>query len=613
MKKEGGRKANSRFYFENIFKIPKSKLSQSGIITTVLIILLVIVAVVIVWNVVNTTVKKTSSQVSVNQFSLKGDIKYYLSTKTITNDGINVSVHRGTGSGDIIGVKLIFEFADGTSRSYENRTVYPNELETRVYSINGSNLNPVLYPSNFSNLKKISVYYIFNENNKEMITIPLDSADGPSSGSASGGGSGCTSACSPPGSKRCNLNTVENCTDINLDFCLEWSGILTCSGGTPYCNPLTGQCSATCSDSCSNYQCGTQLICGVSTSCGNCAGLSNVQSATCLDSYCKITACNSNYGNCDGNNMTGCEANLLTNNNNCGSCGNNCTAQGKTCSNGVCTSFQPLYLNFTTCGNTGRLGPTQSQCNTNYSGTSLQGNVTVTNGYQYWTVPNGVTSIIIEAIGAGGGTQVNAGKGARMIGVFSVTPGQQLKILVGQKGVIGSAGSAGGGGGTFVAYANNTPLIVAGGGGGQYLINSALYNSNGIISTSGNSSGCTTGGLNGLGGNGCMTNGASGGGGLLGNGINGVWGTGGQAFINGGTGGSASQDIAEGGFGGGGGSHGNSGGGGGGGGYSGGAGGFHDDTSGNGGGGGSYNAGTNQNNVAGYNPGQGKVNINRLS
>ncbi|HSW60197.1 MAG TPA: hypothetical protein VLJ60_05325, partial [bacterium] len=43
---------------------------------------------------------------------------------------------------------------------------------------------------------------------------------------------------------------------------------------------------------------------------------------------------------------------------------------------------------FTNCSQTGRTGPSQAQCNTAYSGTLLDGKVTInTQGIQEWTVP----------------------------------------------------------------------------------------------------------------------------------------------------------------------------------------------------------------------------------
>ena len=79
----------------------------------------------------------------------------------------------------------------------------------------------------------------------------------------------------------------------------------------------------------------------------------------------------------------------------------------------------------------------------------------------------------IEAIGAAGGYDVHSysaqyrGRGARMIGTFSLSKDEIIQILVGQEGGINLVWrSSGGGGGTFVVRRSNTPLIIAGGGGG---------------------------------------------------------------------------------------------------------------------------------------------------
>ncbi|GIK69364.1 MAG: hypothetical protein BroJett020_06590 [Bacteroidota bacterium] len=238
-----------------------------------------------------------------------------------------------------------------------------------------------------------------------------------------------------------------------------------------------------------------------------------------------------------------------------------------------------------------------------------------TGSIQTFTVPNGITSVTIEARGAQGGS--GGGKGARMIGDFTVTPGQVLQVLVGQEGGIApNQVGNGGGGGSFVVY-NNTPLCIAGGGGGtghnssngNYQLIGGTTSQNGQI---GQYSGAGAGGTGGSGGGESYTPGAipnaAGGGGFLGDGGSSGAANGGKSFLNGGAGGSST-----GGFGGGGGSnlfiygcgsspHGGSGGGG----YSGGGGGG-DNCNGAGGGGGSYNSGTNQSNTSAYQSGNGQV------
>ena len=275
---------------------------------------------------------------------------------------------------------------------------------------------------------------------------------------------------------------------------------------------------------------------------------------------------------------------------------------------------------FTNCSATGQFGPTQGQVTAAYSNTTLSGLVTInTQGIQEWLVPSTAT-YTIEVSGAKGGDLpgYTGGYGATMIGTFSLTSGQQLKIVVGQMGIniSGSNVASGGGGGSFVTDNNNTPLIIGGGGGGRR--NTSGSPSHGNTSTSGsNSCGGGAGGSNGNGGSSSEPYGGGTGGpggGLLTNG--GPCGNCsstsiGIAFVNGAAGGYANGGSASsGGFGCGGGGcwcyRGTPGGGGG---YSGGGSGSND---GCGGGGGSYNNGTNQQNTTGLNTGMGAVIITQL-
>jgi hypothetical protein len=71
--------------------------------------------------------------------------------------------------------------------------------------------------------------------------------------------------------------------------------------------------------------------CGV---CDNVCFFSNA-STYCSEFTCILSGCNSNWGNCDNQDANGCETNLLTTNNHCGSCNNDC-AQNAHCSVGIC-------------------------------------------------------------------------------------------------------------------------------------------------------------------------------------------------------------------------------------------------------------------------------------
>ena len=258
--------------------------------------------------------------------------------------------------------------------------------------------------------------------------------------------------------------------------------------------------------------------------------------------------------------------------------------------------------------------------------TTLEGRGETTLKFNYtgaivnWTVPAVVTTVTIEVWGAQGARA--GGKGARMKGDFTVTPGEVLKILVGEIGDNGDNTrtylGGGGGGGSFVTRSNNSPLIIAGGGGGRTTTSAGATHGttatmDGRITTDGGDTFSNGGGNNGEGGkSGFTVADGSGGGGLLTKGEDCPrTGTGGEAFINGGAGGAGSSTPdpygGDGGFGGGGGGYTNAfNRGGGGGGYSGGQGGYWSGQP-SGGGGGSINNGTNQDNAPGVQSGNGQV------
>ena len=267
---------------------------------------------------------------------------------------------------------------------------------------------------------------------------------------------------------------------------------------------------------------------------------------------------------------------------------------------------------FTTLGAQGPTGPTNTS---GYLGTTLEGHVRLKSGTQEWTVPHTGT-YYIEAFGASGANGTCdilcsgwrlGGLGAKITGSFKLKRGQQLKILVGQKGQVGrkdSSSPGGGGGGTFVTFVDNSPLVVAGGGGGAPV--SKGVNPDGDPGQAGQE-GSRHGGKAGSGGR--LSNPVL----MAGTGA-GIWGDGegkdgkAMSFRNGGI--SANVDFSKGGFGGGGYGHLLPGGGGG---YSGGGVEGNHPSSGTAGGGGSINNGTSQTNESGVNEGDGKVIITLIN
>lgn len=272
---------------------------------------------------------------------------------------------------------------------------------------------------------------------------------------------------------------------------------------------------------------------------------------------------------------------------------------------------------FTNAGATGRFGPTLSQCRSAYTSASWAQNntffnMTFSQGIQEWTVP-ATGSYTITCVGASGGNPGQTpGRGARMVGSFTLTQGTIISILVGQEGGVKNSGcNAGGGGGSFVWNKSITsqPLIVAGGGGGGGGGCGTIGMDAEVLANGSGGFGTATAGTNGNGanpgGSGWFSNGASG---LDGNNSGCVrptlGGMGGVAL--------SSISVGDGGFGGGASASGQpcgNGGPGGGGGYSGGAGPSGDTACGRAGGGGSFNNGTSQNNTVSANTGMGFVTI----
>ncbi len=274
-------------------------------------------------------------------------------------------------------------------------------------------------------------------------------------------------------------------------------------------------------------------------------------------------------------------------------------------------------IRFTPCGATGQNGPTLTQCATNtYSAQSWTANTSffnVVSGIQYWTVP-ATGSYVITAAGAQGGA--NGGLGAVETATFSLTQGDVIRILVGQRGAGTFTGS--GGGGSFVVaspYNTNASILVIAGGGGGYYAGACAVNAGGQTTnspTGGTATAASGGGGGGsttVGGGAGFTNGQAVGASTYGGGGAGFGGNGGRyatntiasglSFINGGKGGDGSGSFV-GGFGGGGGIGDRGGGGGG---YSGG----NSENTRCAIGGGSYVSGTNVSAAGNANSGDGYV------
>jgi len=264
-------------------------------------------------------------------------------------------------------------------------------------------------------------------------------------------------------------------------------------------------------------------------------------------------------------------------------------------------------VTFTPGGKSGYTGPSLAQVRSGISGNTAWKNDTnflsTSGGVISWAVPKDGT-YRITAKGAQGGRSncygPSGGLGASVAGSFSLSQGDVLKLVVGQRGG-DNCYDCGGGGGSYVTTSSNSPLVVAAGGGAGSA-SGYPYGGNGYHGRHDTTSGSLgyssrPGGSNGSGGTGYGN--AGGGGGLTGNGSGNWYGF---AFTNGAEG---RGNQAQGGFGGGGGGGGTNGAGGGGG-YSGGG---ATQWSFYGAGGGSYNGGTSQSGQTAAQSNDGQITI----
>ena len=142
---------------------------------------------------------------------------------------------------------------------------------------------------------------------------------------------------------------------------------------------------------------------------------------------------------------------------------------------------------------------------------------------QYYTVPTGITSIAIDAVGAKGGTTYSGyaigGNGGRVQGNMTVTPGQVLGIYVGTSPGTISCCTTNSGGGNGSGYTGGYGYYYGSGGGGCSEVRISPYSNVSTYRT-------VVAGGGGGGGQDCSTDyggpggGLTGGGGLMCNSIN---------------------------------------------------------------------------------------------
>lgn len=130
-----------------------------------------------------------------------------------------------------------------------------------------------------------------------------------------------------------------------------------------------------------------------------------------------------------------------------------------------------------------------------------------TGSNQTFTVPTGLTSFVVDIMGAGGGSQGGSGSGGtggRTQGTRTASAGQSYIVIVGERGKTTSSGSSFGGGGSYTSGHGN-----GGGGGGLSGIFLTSYTHGNSVAIAGGGGGGAYGGNSGGHGGGSSGNGGS--------------------------------------------------------------------------------------------------------
>ncbi|WP_438033512.1 hypothetical protein [Sorangium sp. So ce204] len=173
---------------------------------------------------------------------------------------------------------------------------------------------------------------------------------------------GCAIGSCEPGFADCDGsydNGCETSTDTSLSHCGACGETCTIAGGTPKCeggdckvrtcNSGMGDCDGNPDNGCETNVNSNQTHCGACAAAGgvNCNTIYANATATCQTGACSFVGCKADYGNCNSSLTDGCEANVRTDEGNCGACGTQCNIIHTTSNlcldgtcNPVCTSAQ---------------------------------------------------------------------------------------------------------------------------------------------------------------------------------------------------------------------------------------------------------------------------------
>ena len=153
-------------------------------------------------------------------------------------------------------------------------------------------------------------------------------------------------------------NGCETYTAADVNNCGTCGNVCYIPNGTPGCSSggcTVASCNAGYNDCDRNVSDGCEVnINADPNNCGSCGAVCNLSNAIagCGNGACTIISCNTGFANCDNNAINGCETNISSNFTNCGSCGNVCYTPNATagCAGGSCY-IQYCSAGFANCDN----------------------------------------------------------------------------------------------------------------------------------------------------------------------------------------------------------------------------------------------------------------------
>ncbi len=122
------------------------------VVSTVLIILLVVISMTIIWNIAGGFVKEQTEKNKREIF----DNRFEIEEVVFENNLAKVKVNKVSGDDQITELKIVFTDIDGKSYVYTENSNLPSKFETKVYSFENFNCNPL-------NIQKVSVFPMFDD------------------------------------------------------------------------------------------------------------------------------------------------------------------------------------------------------------------------------------------------------------------------------------------------------------------------------------------------------------------------------------------------------------------------------------------------------------------